>query len=216
MTRPRIFLDLDGVLVDWHAGAAKLHGISLPVFGEPYPLEVNDFTDLTPEQFYAGMDRNFWAELPPLPHARTLVDMAEDYFGADVAILTKPILTEGCSDGKRAWVAEHLGSQYLRKVFIASDKHFCASPLSLLIDDKSKTCDEFVDYGGHAYLFPASWNERCGTNWDTVRAELHEVFGELSKYRRVRDGVTQGLGKEVWRGKEISLPHTVRHTEAED
>jgi len=142
----RVLLDIDGVLADFIGGACKLHGRSQ---GGLAPL-----LGMSAGAFYAPMGQSFWAGLTPLPWMRDVVTMLEGKFGVEnICLLTAPILTPGCFDGKLEWINTHL-PQYRRRYLVGPAKHFCASESSLLIDDNTTNVLDFTKAGGKGFLFP--------------------------------------------------------------
>ncbi len=110
------------------------------------------------KEFFAPLDEDFWAGLSPTPKCFDLVNLAEDHFGRDnVCILTSPILTPGCAEGKLRWLRMHL-PRYARKCLIGPCKELCASPQALLVDDSEDNCRKFEAWRGKTVLVPAPWN----------------------------------------------------------
>lgn len=163
----RILLDLDGVLVDFIGGAKRLHGKSVPnhphcpaTQSEQSPWEIEPIFGMTAPQLWDPMGRQFWASLQPMPHMKTYVQLLEAKFGEkNICLLTSPIRTDGCIDGKMDWIKKHL-PQYRRQFLVGPAKQFCASDRHALIDDHTKNIEAFKDAGGHTFLVPAPWNPR--------------------------------------------------------
>ena len=160
----RCLLDMDGVLADWAGGACRLHGIANP-YDDPknhgqYRLE--DLTGLPKAQFFGRMGEEFWADLDPTPDCFDIVEVAESVFGNDnVCILTSPVATHGCPEGKRRWLRRHLPRFYhSRRYLIGAAKQFCAGPYSVLVDDSDANVDLFRSdpWCGYAVLVPRPWN----------------------------------------------------------
>ena len=158
MTPPTLYLDLDGVLADFVAGAARVHGRD--------PASVrrwNFFGDwgLTPDKFWAPLDRVFWATLPKTPECDDLVRVATDIFGVEnIALVSSPCKNDGCDDGKRAWVATHL-PQFEDALFLGRDKARLAHPAAVLLDDCDDNVSRFVARGGNAITMPRPWNKNA-------------------------------------------------------
>lgn len=106
------------------------------------------------------MGFKFWKNLSPLPWMHDVVGILEAEFGEEhICILTSPVRTDGCIDGKIAWIRHYL-PQYRRRFLVGPPKEFCASPRHALVDDHEPNAVKFVEAGGHALLFPAPWNRR--------------------------------------------------------
>src|SRR5207302_833742 len=79
----RCFVDLDGVLVDFHAGAARHHGVPYP---DPWPAgvwHVDQVLGIDHVAFWSTLDEHFWAELQPTVDGRAIVELLEETFGAE-------------------------------------------------------------------------------------------------------------------------------------
>ncbi|MGD9726515.1 MAG: hypothetical protein AB7L09_00585 [Nitrospira sp.] len=163
----RVLLDLDGVLVDFLGGACRLH--NKPYNGYPHdpatqieqrPWDIEPLFEMTAPQVWDPMGREFWANLEPLPHCHEYVEILSRKFGEEnICILTSPIRTDGCIDGKMDWIRRHL-PQFSRRFLVGPAKQFCASPRHVLVDDHAKNIEAFRDAGGHVFMVPAPWNHR--------------------------------------------------------
>lgn len=175
------YLDLDGVLVDFTAGALAVHGKHL----EPADIrwDFNEQLDLTPDQFWRPLDAAFWAGLGWTHEGRDLLAEIERLFGERVVILTSPCKTAGAVEGKVEWIRKHLPAYY-RRFLIGAPKHLVAGPDKILVDDHNGNVRKFVSHGGRAVLVPRPWNAlRVATtggrfNVQEVVREIEELAGE--------------------------------------
>ena len=151
-----LYLDMDGVLVDFVRGSIDLH--QLPV--DPENCDWDYYTPrIGHQEFWAPMGREFWANLEWTPDGREVFDLVRRYFPENhIFLLTSPCTTPGCSDGKRDWVYKHLGKDFLKRTAIFSSKYGLAGPERALIDDYDENIDSFTAYAGHGILMPRSWN----------------------------------------------------------
>lgn len=142
-------LDLDGVLVDFIAGLAKLRGGPR--------VDPTSWDCVTPNE-WSRMDYTFWRYLPKTPEFDLILSAVEETFGQEnVCLLTSPARTQGCLEGKMDWIREHL-PQYSRQFLIGPVKHFCAHDRAVLIDDSEDNCNAFNKAGGDIVLLPRPWN----------------------------------------------------------
>jgi len=163
----RILLDLDGCLVDFLGGAKELH--QKLYSGHPHnpetqehqmPWEIEPIFQMTAPALWEPMGREFWANLEPLDHCHAVVEILSKTFGEEnICLLTSPIRTDGCIDGKMDWIRKHL-PQFRRRFLVGPAKQFCASPRHCLVDDRTFNVEAFKGVGGHSFLFPAPWNRR--------------------------------------------------------
>lgn len=122
--------------------------------------DIQPIFGLSASELWDPMGRKFWANLPPYPWAREIVQLLEDHFGTErICILTSPIRTDGCVDGKMDWIRKHF-PQFRRRFLVGPAKEFCAGPRHVLVDDHSVNIENFANAGGHTFLFPAPWNSR--------------------------------------------------------
>jgi hypothetical protein len=139
---PRIYCDMDQVLVDLLSGAnAALRAQGLP-----------DFTMARKDVKWEALKKvpKFWANLDPMPDGLMLWRFIRQY---DPAILSTPSKRmPTCEPEKREWVREVLGN--VRDVLIVprDDKQKYATTKdgkpNLLIDDYKKNIDEWEAKGG--------------------------------------------------------------------
>lgn len=156
------FLDMDGIIADFVTGACKLHKLANPYEKPEYQgvYGIENIFDMTPKQFWAPIDYNFWRKLNVMPDAYAIVEAVTDIFGVNnVCLLSSPCNTRRgeCIDGKIDWLGEHF-PQFSKNVLFGSAKKFCASTDALLIDDLDYNVDSFRKHGGVAWLFPRPWN----------------------------------------------------------
>jgi len=156
----RVFLDMDGVLADFCSAAFKLHGRENP-YHSAHNLGEWDciaMLGMTPEDFYAPMEHEFWANMDKTELADDLVLAVQGFVGVDnICLLTTPHKNPGSISGKKEWIHKHF-PQFDHRVLFGSPKHFCAHEDSLLIDDNEENVEIFSDHGGHTLLVPRPWN----------------------------------------------------------
>ncbi|HET6576477.1 MAG TPA: hypothetical protein VFG68_22950 [Fimbriiglobus sp.] len=159
MNRPVIFFDLDGVLADFVSGALDCHGaeLAIPDVRWDFCSQIG-FDGPNDQRFWADLGYDFWRSLDPYPDGFALLRFAEELVGPErIGLLTSPCDTEGCVEGKRAWVAERL-PEYRKRLFIGSAKHLFAGPSKVLVDDHDANADAFRAAGGEVYQPARPWN----------------------------------------------------------
>jgi hypothetical protein len=183
----KIFLDMDGVLVDFNRPALFLHGISYDIYPCSAGWDIiracnilRPELNMTPGKFWGKFNQRFWATLPKTNLCDTLIRTVEGYVGAEnVALLTSGQWPEAAA-GKTEWVRDNLPS-YRERLIIGTAKEFLAGPDRLLIDDRDKNVEDFRAAGGSAILVPRPWN----TKWQKrlpasyVLEQLAIMFGRL-------------------------------------
>lgn len=121
---PRLFLDLDGVLADFDAGAMALLGMS------PAEFEASHGRG----EFWRRIAkaRNFYGALPEMPDARRLFDAVEHL---KPTILTGLPFGNWAAPQKVEWAATHFPGVPI-VTCMARDKHKFMEPGDVLVDDR--------------------------------------------------------------------------------
>jgi 5'(3')-deoxyribonucleotidase len=154
----RCFIDMDGVLVDFVGGALRAHNRQMENW-PPGEFDMPKVLKMRCQDFWAPLTgAKFWAELKPTPEAHELIALLEARFSSrELCILSSPTTDPQCLAGKLQWLCRRLPG-YERRYLLGPEKHYCASPDCLLIDDADHNVDRFREAGGCAILFPRPWN----------------------------------------------------------
>jgi 5' nucleotidase, deoxy (Pyrimidine), cytosolic type C protein (NT5C) len=175
----RCFIDMDGVLVDFHAGAARHHGVPYP---EPWPAgvwHVDRVLGVGHTAFWSTLDEYFWSELEPTADGLAILDLAERLFGPDrVCILSSPPRDPASLAGKCRWIQTHL-PRYDRQFLIGPCKHMVAGPDAYLLDDSDDNIAQFQRAGGVGILIPRPWNSGHAIPVDNVLPGLEDRLRRL-------------------------------------
>ena len=124
MAEPRLFLDADGVLADFDAGARALFGMDPAAFQARHGSR----------EFWRRISgaKNFYGALPEMPDARVLFDGVKHL---EPTILTGLPLGSWAAPQKVAWAAEHFPGVPIITC-MARDKHKHMHPGDVLVDDR--------------------------------------------------------------------------------
>ncbi len=155
-----VYLDLDGVLVDFYTGSAKaLKNLGLTPFS---PQDANNKGDDERWQALDGVKR-FWQELPPLHDGLTLLKYIEHFIKPNILSAAPKANFEDAEKGKLEWIKNHLGLSRLRDIHIVKRKQkqdFAINKTTnrpnILIDDYQLNCDEWKAAGGIAILYKST------------------------------------------------------------
>ena len=159
LRKPKIYLDMDGVIANFVSGAFSL-------FNKQYKEReyqrgtwaMWDELGVTEEEFYHRLSQQgvpFWEHLPVFPWAHDLV-----YRLCEVStpiICTHPTKDPECYAGKRRWLMKHIHFHNL-EVITMKDKYELARAGTMLIDDNGGNCRKFTQRGGVSIIFPQPWN----------------------------------------------------------
>ena len=138
----KIYLDMDGVLVDFDQQFKDLTGMA------PRDFEAKHGS----KGFWEAIETagvGFWRGMKWMPGGEALYNRVAKY---DHALLSSPSRSETSKIGKRLWRRDKtpstkliLSRSYLKKNY--------ASPLSILIDDRESNIKQWEDAGGIGILY---------------------------------------------------------------
>ena len=132
----QLFLDCDGVLADFEAGARSVFGMGSGAFDARHGKR----------EFWRRIARapDFYAALPLLPDARLLFDAVAHL---DPVILTGLPLGNWAAPQKLRWAAEHFpGTRII--TCMARDKFKHMTGRDVLVDDRADHRDKWEAAGG--------------------------------------------------------------------
>lgn len=164
-----IYLDLDGVLVNFLGGLHK--ALNVPYNYENYPYEKGKWDMLTdiggfdviPATFKECNDcctTNFWDNLEWMHDGRDILIVIMNTLGLEkVYFLTTPMPNLESASGKMMWVNDNLPIYLKRTIITQVPKSLLAKPDILLIDDKDENVEEFIKAGGYGILVNRPWNK---------------------------------------------------------
>lgn len=165
--KPKLYLDLDGVFVDFMKG---IHTACNKKYSyQDYPYTKGEFNALVEDpngiswtEINKVANRSFWATLPwmydGIPMFAEILRITQEHLKPH--ILTKPIRRLDCPDGKKDWVYAAMPEVSADKVHVSRKpkQMFCGSPDDLLVDDCEANVDAWIAKGGEAILVPRHWN----------------------------------------------------------
>lgn len=162
---PEIYLDMDGVCVDFMGAAIAAQGYDaaakLAQWREqhpgslfPEPLMGKDATEFFTHKNLAASE--FWSGLTPYPWFEHLYSELARL--GHVVFLTAPTGQPGCVSGKHEWLIEKFGHDYSDFIF-TRHKDRLAHSGAYLVDDMPFNIAPFERRGGNGILFPQIWNE---------------------------------------------------------
>lgn len=132
----QLFLDCDGVLADFDAGARDILGMSPNTFEQRHGRR----------EFWrrVAKAKDFYARLPLLPDAQMLFDAVEHL---DPIILTGLPLGTWAAPQKVRWAAQHFpGTRII--TCMARDKYRHMTGADVLVDDRADHRDKWEAAGG--------------------------------------------------------------------
>lgn len=173
-TNFKIYLDMDGVLVNWNKGfketlmakdpeIIKLTGFDINE--SPYKFEDKLFQHFIDAGFNEKKakskakarfwkvihgDFDWWINLDWLPDGKELLEYCVNLKKTgkikELNILSSPSSDAVCEPGKRAWLDKHDVTKYFDNIIIFKDKYkYASGPTDILVDDTPKKIKEWVE-----------------------------------------------------------------------
>lgn len=147
-----LYLDLDGVLVDFNSGYRKL-------FSKGIKETQESEGEKAAREKYLAAGSTFWAELDWIQGGQELWNAAKGLFER-VCILssagtTDPVRGQLVEVGKRLWLKKNMPEMSASDVFIVLGKHEKkkhAAKDAILVDDVRVTIDDWNKAGGYGIL----------------------------------------------------------------
>lgn len=173
----RIFLDLDGVIVDYVPSMALFFGVPVDELYKRWTPGVYEICHAL------GKDKNIWSEvwdapetiwseMPEFPWARELFNKCNET--AETFILTSPINSGTCVSGKVKWIHTFAGREY-RNYILTHFKFNCARWDHILIDDREDNINFWEAEGGKGILFPNHGNRLHPAKTDPMSYFIPEL-----------------------------------------
>lgn len=212
--KPRLLLDLDGVLADFDKAAAALWGLTVEELnsrrGETPTWDITPLLGVSHTEFWKRIAQNeydFWLSVDPLPWAEELVDhvasITDDWY-----IVTTPSHSGQSHRAKFDWCHCEFLKKYMDehkhfdRYIPTKHKHLLAREGAILIDDREQNCNHFVfgpkmgaSTGGTAILFPAIGNflrEYANDPLPYVKEGLAALLGNNNGFYFVKPSVSVG------------------------
>jgi 5'(3')-deoxyribonucleotidase len=162
---PVIYLDLDGVCVDFVNASIQANGFDPDEIARKWSRDfkgeyrVWEVLGILREDYWdtiALQGEDFWRDLEAY-------DWYDQLYGglceiAPVIFLSSSTRTPSCLSGKLHWLQDRFGVTF-RDFIFTGQKQQLASPAALLVDDYGSNVESFRGAGGHAILFPQVWNQ---------------------------------------------------------
>ena len=163
-----LYLDLDGVLVDFSSGYRNLsEGINFDDYASRFNKDKGKQQYTSMDQFRADMARkkylesgvDFWANLSWLKGGPELWEASADLYET-VCILSStgtvdPVRGAIVETGKRRWLKKNMPDMPEKNIFIVNGAHLKkthSNPDSILVDDRSATIKDWKTRGGYGIL----------------------------------------------------------------
>lgn len=151
----KLFVDMDGVLADFIRGVERafqvVHGDQVQYSEERYEQD-KKFQSMVWKtiQAYQQMGHEFWYDLELMDDALTLWNYVKPYTPEILSATGQERFESG--NQKIKWIAQKIGNVKVNLTQKASEKAQHAQPNYILIDDKLKAINPWIDAGGIGIL----------------------------------------------------------------
>ena len=178
MAIQHVFLDMDGVISDFVSAALDLHDRSdAERSWQPGEWDIPTVLGMNSSKFWTPIHKQgeeYWSTLTPYPWLHELIQVIQEF--SSFTILSSPSTLPQCLSGKVQWLHAQFGGEF-RDFLIGPQKHLCAKPEMVLIDDSDDNVNLFRKHGGQSILFPQLWNSNHSIDdrVEFVRRELHRI-----------------------------------------
>ena len=171
----KVFLDMDGVLVDFRRGVGEVFGRN--DLSNSWAFWEN-WEGVTTKEISDICDKHFWWSLNWTPEGMGIYQTTiRKFLVKDIYLLTAPMPNLDSYTGKALWVNKHMPIYKNRLIVTPAPKFLLAGPNTLLIDDKDENVEEFRAAGGQAILVPRLWNkmhENADQTLNVVKTALED------------------------------------------
>ena len=153
INEPTVFLDMDGVLVDFFNAFAKL-------------ANVKHWKQMDPQRLQDVLNKivgsDYFAKLPKTNTCDSIVEMVVDFAGS-YSILSSPLRGDiaNSTKHKRAWVMDNLSPQPTTTIIVRDKSQYALlnGVQNILIDDRADNIHKWKEAGGYGIKYQANEND---------------------------------------------------------
>ena len=153
VNEPTVFLDMDGVLVDFFNAFAKL-------------ANVKHWKQMDPQRLQDVLNKivgsDYFSKLPKTNTCDSIVEMVVDFAGS-YSILSSPLRGDiaNSTKHKRAWVIDNLSPQPAKTIIIRDKSQYALlnGVQNILIDDRENNIHKWQEAGGYGIKYQANEND---------------------------------------------------------
>ena len=153
VNEPTVFLDMDGVLVDFFNAFAKL-------------ANVKHWKQMDPQRLQDVLEKivgsDYFAKLPKTNTCDSIVEMVVDFAGS-YSILSSPLRGDiaNSTKHKRAWVMDNLSPQPTTTIIVRDKSQYALinGVQNILIDDRANNIHKWKEAGGYGIKYQANEND---------------------------------------------------------
>ena len=153
VNEPTVFLDMDGVLVDFFNAFAKL-------------ANVKHWKQMDPQRLQDVLNKivgsDYFSKLPKTNTCDNILEMVVDFAGS-YSILSSPLRGDiaNSTKHKRAWVMDNLSPQPTTTIIVRDKSQYALinGVQNILIDDRANNIHKWKEAGGYGIKYQANEND---------------------------------------------------------
>ena len=153
VNEPTVFLDMDGVLVDFFNAFAKL-------------ANVKHWKQMDPQRLQDVLNKivgsDYFAKLPKTNTCDSIVEMVVDFAGS-YSILSSPLRGDiaNSTKHKKVWVMDNLSPQPTTTIIVRDKSQYALlnGIQNILIDDRANNIHKWKEAGGYGIKYQANEND---------------------------------------------------------
>ncbi len=202
-----IFLDLDGVLVNFIGAVEDLLGVDLKDLDS---RSMGKYLGISDQEIWEEINNDgsrFWSQAELYPWAQETLDICYNTT-PDLFLATSPSNHPSCVKGKHELILNKMPKELHRRFFLGPHKErFAKDHNTILIDDSDKNCKAFRDAGGTAIVFPQLWNsaaDHVSNRMDYLRHQLSPGKPDIHIFILEDDERRMDLFKARFKESEIA------------
>ena len=183
-SKPKVYVDMDGVIANFYAGMSKLTG-------HPEPRAMQDLESEVRK--LAGTD--FFYQLPKYEQAEELLGYINKMTGGDWYILSSPLSNdkEASAAYKKAWIRDKLDHKPRGAYFTGQKEQYATQAdgtPNILIDDYPGYLKKWREKGG----IGVQYKGHVG-NIEDVKAILDQHFGNTKPVEEAKESIKDQIEK---------------------
>lgn len=173
-----IYLDLDGVIINWVEGVCDWFKIPYEPEKVTHCDSLQELTNTPSKEFWEKIKTpDFWENLKPYQHSNSFIKQLQQL--GTVILMSSPAY--GCAGYRQNWIQKYLPDLFYKGHYILTPtKWACAHSGTILIDDNDKNCQEFSKFG-YIIMYPQPWNiHRKLFSNDEIREKNNHIIKSIN------------------------------------
>jgi 5'(3')-deoxyribonucleotidase len=173
----RVYVDMDGVLVDFVGGVAQYCNIKIcdiPKHEWDFVPWVAKKKGVGESELFDMFGSKFWSELQPTPECFDLMKYLEKHH-VEIRIVSHP-WNGASAKGKNEWLQKHFPKIHGKHNYhFMYHKEELARPDRILIDDRPSNIVKWYKEGGKVVQWPTEFN---GSDFQSVAAKMSYLYNQ--------------------------------------